>query len=202
MSLLPLYQEPRRSDHSPEGGKMINKSSSSVNTRARILTFLSLDIFSPFSNTCADVFLIFSCFKYLHWLFRDYRYCCPWMCLGRSPDTSQILQILQHWQIFDLQIYPETLREFLSINLWVGAAGLTRGIQWNGFVEILPLWLAPNMVTLLGFFFIVANVTCLEIFMPDLVGPVGLYFHCTDLGVEIDGLGCWTKALGSIMAVL
>lgn len=45
--------------------------------------------------------------------------------------------------------------------------------QWNGFVELLPLWLAPNMVTLLGFFFILANVICLEIFIPDLVGPVG-----------------------------
>lgn len=31
------------------------------------------------------------------------------------------------------------------------------------------------MVTLLGFFFIVSNVICLEIFMPDLVGPVGLH---------------------------
>ncbi|KAL8649568.1 MAG: hypothetical protein Q9210_004322 [Variospora velana] len=42
---------------------------------------------------------------------------------------------------------------------------------WNGFVELLPLWLAPNMVTLLGFFCILANVILLEIFMPDLVGP-------------------------------
>jgi hypothetical protein len=46
------------------------------------------------------------------------------------------------------------------------------GIQWNAFVELLPLWLAPNMVTLLGFFFILANVLLLVIFMPDLVGPV------------------------------
>ena len=45
--------------------------------------------------------------------------------------------------------------------------------QWNAFVELLPLWLAPNMVTLLGFFFILTNVICLEIWMPDLVGPVG-----------------------------
>ncbi|KAI9835713.1 MAG: hypothetical protein M1819_001890 [Sarea resinae] len=43
---------------------------------------------------------------------------------------------------------------------------------WNGFVELLPLWLAPNMVTLLGFCCILANVACLAIFMPDLVGPV------------------------------
>ena len=45
--------------------------------------------------------------------------------------------------------------------------------QWNAFVEVLPLWLAPNMVTLLGFFFILTNVICLEIWIPDLVGPVG-----------------------------
>ncbi|EGD96015.1 sn-1,2-diacylglycerol cholinephosphotransferase [Trichophyton tonsurans CBS 112818] len=42
---------------------------------------------------------------------------------------------------------------------------------WNAFVELLPLWIAPNMVTLLGFGFIVGNVVLLEIYMPDLVGP-------------------------------
>ncbi|KAI0432400.1 CDP-alcohol phosphatidyltransferase [Xylaria sp. FL1042] len=42
---------------------------------------------------------------------------------------------------------------------------------WNAFVELLPLWLAPNMVTLLGFFFILANIALLVIVMPDLVGP-------------------------------
>ncbi len=36
----------------------------------------------------------------------------------------------------------------------------------------MPLWLAPNMVTLIGFFFIIANVALLAIYMPDLVGPV------------------------------
>jgi ethanolaminephosphotransferase len=46
--------------------------------------------------------------------------------------------------------------------------------QWNGFVKLLPLWLAPNMVTLLGFFCILANICILEIYIPDLVGPVGL----------------------------
>ncbi|KAK3956326.1 hypothetical protein QBC32DRAFT_148752 [Pseudoneurospora amorphoporcata] len=43
--------------------------------------------------------------------------------------------------------------------------------QWNAFVEFLPLWVAPNMVTLIGFGFIVANVGLLLIFIPDLVGP-------------------------------
>ncbi|KAI1077356.1 CDP-alcohol phosphatidyltransferase [Whalleya microplaca] len=42
---------------------------------------------------------------------------------------------------------------------------------WNAFVELLPLWLAPNMVTLIGFGFILANIGLLVIFMPDLVGP-------------------------------
>ncbi|KAL1958056.1 hypothetical protein VTO42DRAFT_5268 [Malbranchea cinnamomea] len=42
---------------------------------------------------------------------------------------------------------------------------------WNAFVELLPLWLAPNMVTLLGFVFIVGNVVLLEIYVPDLLGP-------------------------------
>ncbi|CEL08343.1 Putative Catalytic activity: CDP-ethanolamine 1 (Precursor) [Aspergillus calidoustus] len=42
---------------------------------------------------------------------------------------------------------------------------------WNAFVELLPLWLAPNMVTLLGFLFIVGNVMLIEVYMPDLVGP-------------------------------
>ncbi|CAD6576765.1 MAG: hypothetical protein ASARMPREDX12_008000 [Alectoria sarmentosa] len=60
---------------------------------------------------------------------------------------------------------------------------------WNAFVELLPLWLAPNMVTLLGFFFILTNVICLEIWVPDLVGPgpswlyysfaVGLWMYST-----------------------
>jgi ethanolaminephosphotransferase len=45
-------------------------------------------------------------------------------------------------------------------------------LQWNAFVEVLPLWIAPNMVTLLGFFFILFNVALVVIYMPDLVGPV------------------------------
>lgn len=45
-------------------------------------------------------------------------------------------------------------------------------------MNVLPLWIAPNMVTLLGFFFILANIGLLVIFMPDLVGPVRLpVFH-------------------------
>lgn len=49
---------------------------------------------------------------------------------------------------------------------------LIKTLQWNAFVEFLPLWIAPNMVTLLGFFFILGNIGLLVIYMPDLVGPV------------------------------
>ncbi|KFH40296.1 putative CDP-alcohol phosphatidyltransferase class-I family protein-like protein [Hapsidospora chrysogenum ATCC 11550] len=45
------------------------------------------------------------------------------------------------------------------------------GPWWNAFVKILPLWLAPNMVTLLGFFFILGNIGLLVLIMPDLIGP-------------------------------
>ncbi|RMD39467.1 hypothetical protein DV735_g5671, partial [Chaetothyriales sp. CBS 134920] len=42
---------------------------------------------------------------------------------------------------------------------------------WNGAVQLLPLWLAPNMVTLLGFLCIIVNIGILLIYIPDLVGP-------------------------------
>ncbi|KAL1303665.1 hypothetical protein AAFC00_007019 [Neodothiora populina] len=41
---------------------------------------------------------------------------------------------------------------------------------WNACVEFLPLWLAPNMVTLLGFFFIIGNVGLMVIYDPGLTG--------------------------------
>ncbi|KIW66944.1 hypothetical protein PV04_06224 [Phialophora macrospora] len=42
---------------------------------------------------------------------------------------------------------------------------------WNAAVKLLPMWLAPNMVTLLGFCCILFNVLLVQIFVPDLVGP-------------------------------
>ncbi|PGG99450.1 hypothetical protein AJ79_08524 [Helicocarpus griseus UAMH5409] len=48
---------------------------------------------------------------------------------------------------------------------------------WNAFVELLPLWLAPNMVTLIGFMFIVGNLILLEIAIPDLVGPTSQWVY-------------------------
>ncbi|KAK3071035.1 hypothetical protein LTR53_009396 [Teratosphaeriaceae sp. CCFEE 6253] len=43
--------------------------------------------------------------------------------------------------------------------------------EWNACVNFLPLWLAPNMVTLLGFFFVLGNVLLLQVMDPDLTGP-------------------------------
>ncbi|KAK5113096.1 hypothetical protein LTR62_003675 [Meristemomyces frigidus] len=42
---------------------------------------------------------------------------------------------------------------------------------WNACVNFLPIWLAPNMVTLLGFFFVIGNVALLQLMDPDLQGP-------------------------------
>ncbi|KAJ6172143.1 CDP-alcohol phosphatidyltransferase, partial [Penicillium chermesinum] len=51
-------------------------------------------------------------------------------------------------------------------------------MNWTAFVELLPMWIAPNMVTLLGFMWIVANVFLIVLFVPDLTGPAPgwLYF--------------------------
>lgn len=48
---------------------------------------------------------------------------------------------------------------------------------WNGFVQLLPLWLAPNLVTLLGFCCILVNVALLVVYVPDLVGPAPSWIY-------------------------
>ncbi|GAB7354715.1 hypothetical protein MBLNU459_g5131t1 [Dothideomycetes sp. NU459] len=50
---------------------------------------------------------------------------------------------------------------------------------WNFCVELLPLWLAPNMVTLLGFFAILANVGLLELLDPGLTGQGPSWLFCS-----------------------
>ncbi|KAK9447639.1 CDP-alcohol phosphatidyltransferase-domain-containing protein [Limtongia smithiae] len=42
---------------------------------------------------------------------------------------------------------------------------------WNAVAELMPLWLAPNVITLIGLGFIYINVLCVIIYLPDLVGP-------------------------------
>jgi ethanolaminephosphotransferase len=45
-------------------------------------------------------------------------------------------------------------------------------------IELFPLWMAPNLITLCGFGFILINLTCVCIFVRDLTGPAAswLYF--------------------------
>ncbi len=54
------------------------------------------------------------------------------------------------------------------------------------------------MVTLLGFFCILANVALLEIFVPDLVGPVSL----SRLLGSVDSRLIGYLELGAVLAVL
>ncbi|KAK9237402.1 CDP-alcohol phosphatidyltransferase-domain-containing protein [Lipomyces kononenkoae] len=42
---------------------------------------------------------------------------------------------------------------------------------WNYCASLMPLWLAPNVITLIGLIFIYINVLCILIYVPDLVGP-------------------------------
>ena len=88
--------------------------------------------------------------------------------------ASQDVQILERGQIIHLPLHPQALRTNPPAR---DRTHVLTCAQWNGFVELLPLWLAPNLVTLLGFFFILGNVVLLELYIPDLVGPVSAEHH-------------------------
>lgn len=49
---------------------------------------------------------------------------------------------------------------------------------WNWFVQIFPLWMAPNVITLLGLFFIIGNLLCVFYYDPYLneTQPTWCYF--------------------------
>ncbi|KAI5477706.1 ethanolaminephosphotransferase [Pseudohyphozyma bogoriensis] len=51
---------------------------------------------------------------------------------------------------------------------------------WTYSASFAPSWLAPNLITLLGFSAILLNVISIALFVPDLVGPAGswLYWSC------------------------
>ncbi|KAJ3012752.1 hypothetical protein HKX48_006104 [Thoreauomyces humboldtii] len=49
---------------------------------------------------------------------------------------------------------------------------------WEFCTTLFPMWIAPNLITLLGFFFVLANVAIALIYTPDLEtpGPSWIYF--------------------------
>jgi hypothetical protein len=66
------------------------------------------------------------------------------------------------------------------------------GLQWNWAVELLPMWLAPNMVTLIGFMFILANIALMAFMVPDLVGPVSVF--------DVFGMVGWANVVCRLQA--
>lgn len=48
---------------------------------------------------------------------------------------------------------------------------------WNWAVGLLPLWMAPNLVTLIGFMFMILAYITVLIFIPDLKSPVHFIFY-------------------------
>src|SRR5690349_13837057 len=48
---------------------------------------------------------------------------------------------------------------------------------WSWLVLYLPMWLAPNMVTLLGLFAILFNLATLLFFSPDLNSPCPVWVY-------------------------
>ncbi|KAG0296830.1 hypothetical protein BGZ96_008434 [Linnemannia gamsii] len=51
---------------------------------------------------------------------------------------------------------------------------------WNWAVTLFPMWMAPNLITLIGFGFVVSNLFVVMYFIPDLYspGPTWVYFSC------------------------
>ncbi|KAF8246886.1 Choline/ethanolaminephosphotransferase [Wilcoxina mikolae CBS 423.85] len=82
-----------------------------------------------------------------------------------TDDIAKKSELLGEEQLIHLKSY-----RYQSVDKSLISNHILRH-YWNFMVELLPLWLAPNAVTLLGFGFIVFNVVLLEIFIPDLVGP-------------------------------
>lgn len=116
---------------------------------------------------------------------------CPRCPLRRCPPAPQELQVPERGQVLYFAIYLEALCSApAALSATLLPRWLTMCLQWNAFVEVLPLWLAPNMVTLLGFFFILGNVMLLVIYTPDLVGPV----RCLPDPVYAPGADCVERA--------
>ncbi|KAJ3372965.1 hypothetical protein GGF31_001502 [Allomyces arbusculus] len=42
---------------------------------------------------------------------------------------------------------------------------------WNWAVTLFPMWMAPNLITLVGFSFVIINLVFILIWLPDLYGP-------------------------------
>ncbi|KAI8065955.1 CDP-alcohol phosphatidyltransferase-domain-containing protein [Gongronella butleri] len=60
---------------------------------------------------------------------------------------------------------------------------------WNWAIELFPMWIAPNLITLIGLFFMIFNVILVAIYTPDLTGDgpswmylsfaIGLWLYST-----------------------
>ncbi|KAJ3463643.1 hypothetical protein MRS44_008429 [Fusarium solani] len=85
--------------------------------------------------------------------------------LATDPTEKNVSECISEDALVHLKLYKYSSVDLSPVSKYV------LGPFWNASVSLLPLWIAPNMVTLLGFCFILANVALCEIYMPDLVGP-------------------------------
>ncbi|KAM6513896.1 hypothetical protein FALCPG4_015093 [Fusarium falciforme] len=82
-----------------------------------------------------------------------------------DPTEKNVSECISEDALVHLKLYKYSSVDLSPVSKYV------LGPFWNASVSLLPIWIAPNMVTLLGFCFILANVALCEIYMPDLVGP-------------------------------
>lgn len=89
-----------------------------------------------------------------------------------SDDALKHFKTYKYASVDKSPISNYILKHYVSSEYcWTLWPSRLTNCQWNACVEFLPLWLAPNMVTLIGFFFIIANVGLLEVTDHDLAGP-------------------------------
>eukprot|EP00118_Oscarella_pearsei_P017032 m.167506 g.167506 ORF g.167506 m.167506 type:complete len:317 (+) comp38932_c0_seq20:20-970(+) len=64
---------------------------------------------------------------------------------------------------------------------------------WNRLVEIFPMWVAPNLMTFVGWFLLIINYTLLAYYDPD--------FHttCNDVGVVRQPIPSWVYAVCGVL---
>ena len=89
-----------------------------------------------------------------------------------SEDALVHLKSYKYQSVDKSFLSHYVLRHYVSLAYKRSGKSANMSCQWNFSVTLLPKWLAPNMVTLIGFGFVLANVGLLEIYVPDLVGPV------------------------------
>ncbi|KAJ1514797.1 hypothetical protein HMI56_007397 [Coelomomyces lativittatus] len=94
-------------------------------------------------------------------------------------------------RFFFKPLIPPSAHSYLKQYKYVGVdkSFLSKYIlnyYWNWVVQWFPLWMAPNLITLIGFCFILLNTGLTLFYSPDLISPVPSYcYYIFGVGIFI-----------------